>query len=97
MLNTRRIIYLVFLQVENDSKAINGSVVVMVINFVCHLMPLNSFIFNPAAQVCNSDVFNPANFLSYRQTSVCPAMDCVHVFSAVCGAVLRSLGWYRVQ
>jgi len=39
-----------FNEVTDDSKSINTSVGVMVLNFVCHLIPLNNFVFNPSTK-----------------------------------------------
>jgi len=39
-----------FNEVTQDSKTINTSVAVMILNFVCHLIPLNNFVFNTNSQ-----------------------------------------------
>lgn len=36
-----------FEEVKFDSEVINGSVGIMILNFICHLVPLNLFIMDP--------------------------------------------------
>ena len=37
------------LQVAYDCEVINTSVMLMVLNFICHIVPLNTFLFNDAS------------------------------------------------
>jgi len=41
-----------FAEVAHDARTINTSAAVMVLNFVCHLIPLNNFVLNPHASQC---------------------------------------------
>ena len=39
-----------FDEVTNDAKTINTAVAVMVLNFVCHLIPMNNVVLNPLSK-----------------------------------------------